>query len=118
MIRTLEGIVGIKLARPLLIALAVIALILAFNAARCVWKGDVARQAEQTARSGEAIADAAQDAVSTITNATGRDADIDAVVAGAVLEIDAAGTPEEKRAAAINAVCQLPEYAGDEQCAK
>jgi hypothetical protein len=114
----LSGIVGPKLAKPVLIIVSIIAIVLAFNVARCAWQNQAVRQAKQTTRSGEAIADAAQSAVATITNATARDASIDSVVAGAVLEIDAAATQEEKRAAAFNAVCALPEYAGDPKCAE
>lgn len=118
LITWLGGIVGPKLAKPVLIVVAVVAMILAFNVARCAWQNQAVQQAKQTTRSGEAIADAAQNAVATITNATERDASIDSVVAGAVLEIEAAGTQEEKRAAAFNAVCALPEYAGDPKCAE
>lgn len=116
MISFLGGIVGPKTVKPLLIVLGVILIVSALGVARCVWKGEAARQAQQTTRSGEALTEAAEGAVEAITNAQGREVAIDTLVAGAALEIDAAGTPQEKRAAAINAVCQLPEYAGDPQC--
>lgn len=116
MTRWLDGIVGPKMVKPLIIILGVILAITAFGVARCVWKGGAAKQAEQTTRSGEALTEAAESAVGTITNAHGREVAIDTLVAGAALEIDAAATPQEKRDAAINAVCQLAEYATDPQC--
>lgn len=116
MIRLLDGIIGPKTVKPLLIVLAVVVLVGGLGVARCVWKGGAAQQAEQTTASSEALASAAESAVETVTNANARETSVDNLVTEAAKEIDNAPSPEAARAAALRAVCLLPEYRADPSC--
>ncbi len=116
MIRFLDGVLGPKSVKPLIIILGVILAVCAFGVARCIWKGGAAQQAEQTTKSGEALADAAENAVETVTNAHAREASIDTIVEEAAKEIDNAPSPEAARAATLRAVCVLEEYRLDPAC--
>lgn len=113
----LTGLVGPKFAKPALYALIVVTLLSTLAVGKCVLDNRAAKQAEQTTRSSDAIATAAEQAVATITNSSNREASVDEVVAQAAKEIDNAPTSSAARAAALNAVCVLPEYRLDPACA-
>lgn len=116
MIQFLGGIIGPKAVKPFLIVLAVLALVIGLGVARCVWKGGAVEQAKQTTASSEALANAAESAVETVTNANARETSVDNLVTEAAKEIDNAPSPEAARAAALRAVCLLPEYRADPSC--
>lgn len=102
--------------RGVLIGLAVILLIVGVAALRSCGD-DPAPQAEQTTASGDAIANAAQDAVSTITNRTDAERAIDAAAAEVKEELGNAAVPADLRARVAPFVCMRPEYSHDPACA-
>jgi len=116
MIVWLTGLVGRKLAVPVLIGAGLLLALALFGLVRSCSADRVTEQAEQTSRSGEAIADAAQNAVATVVNANEREASVDAIVAQAAKEIDNAPDPATARAATLRAVCLLAEYRNDPAC--
>lgn len=112
----IASLVGSKPPKPVLygaIALLVIAIL---SIGYCSLRRGAAEQAEQTTKSSEALADAAENAVAMVVNANDREASVDAVVAQAEKEIDNAPNPAIRRAAALRAVCGLPEYRQDPAC--
>lgn len=119
-IAILASIVGGRAARPVFLAIIALLALGLFGLAKCVSdKNDadaVQDQAEQTTRSSDAMADAAQNAVAVIVNEAKYDKTVDQVVTEAAREIDAAPTSSDARKAALRAVCGLPEYRGDPAC--
>lgn len=81
-----------------------------------VFKSGKAAQAEQTTRSADALSNAAEHAVETVIQSSGRDASIDEVVIRASKDIDNAQDPVAARDAVINSVCDLAEYNNDPAC--
>lgn len=112
----LAGIVGPRLARPVLIVGAVLLLLSVLGVGKCVYDRGERAQARQTERSSEAIADAAENAVAVITNRTDADRGIDAIVSEAAKDIENAPNAAVAHHAALSAVCQLPEYRKDPAC--
>lgn len=118
MITFLAGIVGERAAKPVLIGLVVLLIFgVGFGLAKCTGGDDTAqRQAEQTTASGEAIADAAKDAVETITNRTVTEADIDRATDQAIRNIEHATDPDSVRDAVLDGVCGQPSHRNDPAC--
>ncbi len=117
MIALLTSLVGPKFAKPALYAIIAAMVLSALGIGKCVLDNRAAEQAKQTTRSSEAIADAAEQAVGTIINTGNRENSINDVVSQAAKEIDNAPDPSTARAAALGAVCRLPEYTHDPACA-
>lgn len=117
MIALISSLVGPKLAKPVFYGILMLLAVAVLSIGYCSLKRGEAGQAKQTTRSSEAIADAAENAVAVVINANGREASVDAVVAQAEKEIDNAPDPAVRRAAALRAVCGLPEYRKDPACA-
>lgn len=100
-----------------IIAIAILFLV-AFGAIRsCSEQGKEAAQAKQDAKSADAYAGAAKEAVATVVERAKADTDVDAIVAAATLEIDNAENPVAARAAVIATVCSLQSYADRPECA-
>ena len=116
MIALLTAWVGPRLARPVLYVLLGLALVATLAVGKCVLDRRQVAQAEQTTRSADAIADAAQDAVATVTNRADTEQDIDAVVSAAAQEIDNAPNATAAHDAAMDAACMLAEYRNDPSC--
>ena len=113
-------IVGEKAARPVGFALIAVVVLLALWGASCAFhRPDTTaqQQAEQTTRSGDAIANAAQNAVATISNRTVTDAVVDQATVNAQKEIDNAENDDDIRAAVIAGVCGQTSHHNDPACA-
>lgn len=113
----LAAIVGEKAAKPALwlgIALLVLAVL---SIGYCSLRDGAADQAEQTSRSGDAMANAAQGAVADIMAQTKAETAIDAATAATKEEIGDAQDPAAIRAAVARNVCLRPEYRSDPACA-
>lgn len=107
---------GERLGRILFVALVILALLLVFGIVRACAHKSEAPQAEQTTASGEAIANAAQDAISTIGNRTDAERAIDATVAEVKEDLGNATVPDDLRARVAPFVCLRPEYRNDPAC--
>lgn len=109
-----------KVGRPLMIVGGVILLgLLIFGLGRCSkddYEDDYRAQIDQTTRSGDAAADAAETAVEILDGRTATEDAIDQVVEEAVKEIDAAANPDAVRTAVLAAVCNTPEHRNDPAC--
>lgn len=117
MIGFIANIVGQRAAKPVLFGMiAVVILIAMFAIARCSPDRTVQRQTEQTTASGEAIANAAQEAVQTITNRTATERDIDRATAQAMKEIDHAESADTVRDAVIAGLCGQASHRNDPAC--
>jgi hypothetical protein len=113
----LSGIVGEKAVKWVVIAFAAALLIGAILiVSRCSHDNTAERQSEQTSASGGAIANAAADAIETITNRTVTEGDIDAATATAQEEIENASDPDTVRGAVIAGVCGQASHRNDPAC--
>lgn len=102
--------------RWIVIGVAALALIgVIFALGRC-GRPDAVRQAEQTTRSGEATADAAEVALNVLEGRTATDSEIDRAVGVAMMEIDNATDPAAVRTAVLDSLCGQPEYRDDPAC--
>lgn len=111
-------LVGPRFAKPVFYGLIVALLIGAgFALAKCGKSDPAAEQAEQTTRSGEAIANAADAAVETIDNRAVTEADIDAATTNAIERINNAANPDAVRDAVRDSVCQRSSHRHDPACA-
>lgn len=119
MITFLAGIVGERAAKPVFYGLIVLLIFgVGFGLAKCTGRDDTAqRQAEQTTASGEAIADAAKDAVGTITNRAVTEDDIDRATDQAMKDIGNAADPDSVRDAVLDGVCGQTSHRNDPACA-
>lgn len=113
------GIWASKIGRYATVALgAVLLLGLVFLVGRCT--GDdsdaVEAQAEQTTRSSEAIADAADDAIQMLEDRTATEDAIDQIVSQTVENIDGAQDADAVRAAVLAGVCSQPSHRNDPAC--
>lgn len=119
MITFLAGIVGPKTAKPVLIGLILLVLFGGgFALAKCTGGNDAAEaQAEQTTRSGEAIANAAEAAVETIGNRAVTEREIDQATMNVMEQIENAQDPAIIRDAVRNSVCGKPSHRNDPACA-
>ncbi|MFK4871687.1 hypothetical protein [Novosphingobium sp. ZW T3_23] len=101
-----------------LLAAVVFVIIVAASLSQCSGDRDkqTAEQAKQTTTSGEAIADAAQDAVAKIETNRVTNEDIDAAVAETQENLDHAEDPAAIRAAVIAGVCGNPAHRSDPAC--
>lgn len=119
MLMLLAPLVGQKLAKPAFFVLMAIVLGGAlFLLGRC--KGDndeVVAQIEQTNRSGEAIANAAEMAIEKLDDRTVTDAAVDQAVASTVQEIGRAESADAVRDAVIDGLCREPQHRNDPACA-
>lgn len=117
----LAGIVGPKLARPLFYggaALLLVALIFTLGYCSRDDKSDeLEAQVEQTNRSGEAIANAAEMAIDRIGGQTATDEAIDAAVDNTVDRIEGAQDADAIRNAVIQGLCTKPSHRNDPACA-
>ena len=118
MITWLAGIVGEKAAKPVLFGAFALLLIIAtlIVTKSCSNDRAVQEQADQTNRSGEAIADAAQSAIATIGNRTATDKVVDQAVATAQGNIDNAQDANAVRNAVLDSVCGSPAHRNDPAC--
>jgi tRNA A37 N6-isopentenylltransferase MiaA len=118
MIAWLTAIVGSKLARPVLIGGTVLLVVLlAFGLGYCSRDDDALEaQVEQTNRSGEAVADAAEMAIDTIGDRTATDAEIDDAVQRTVDRIAGAEDADAVRNAVITGLCGQREHRNDPAC--
>jgi hypothetical protein len=99
--------------------LVIVTALIAFTVAKCTGGNKrEAAQAEQTSASGQAIANAAQDAVETVSNRSEADLAIDAATAQAKKEIKDAKSPAAVRAAVVKSLCARAEYKLDPACRK
>lgn len=97
--------------------LLVMTALAAFTVAKCTGSNrKEADQAQQTTRSGEAFANAADDAVETVANRSEADLAIDAATAQAKKEIKDAKDPAAVRAAVVRSLCKRAEYRNDPAC--
>lgn len=117
MIALIASLVGPKLAKPVFYGVLALLAVAILSVGYCSLKRGATEQAEQTTKSSEALADAAEQAVAVVVNANDREASVDAVVAQAEKEIDNAPNPAARRAATVRAVCLLAEYREDPACA-
>lgn len=118
MIGWLIPLVGERAAKPVFIGLVVLLIFgVGFGLAKCSGRDDTAqRQAEQTSASGDAIANAAQDAVQTITNRTVTDRDVDQATDEAMKDIGNAVDPDSVRDAVLDGVCGQASHRNDPAC--
>jgi hypothetical protein len=77
---------------------------------------DVAAQVEQTNRSGEAVANAAEMAIDKIGDRTLTDGVVDQAVAEVTQEIGHAESVDAVRGAVIDGMCGQPEFRNDPAC--
>ncbi|KEZ00244.1 hypothetical protein AI27_08845 [Sphingomonas sp. BHC-A] len=117
MIELLATVVGRKAAKPVFGALCALLVLAVLSIGYCSLRGGAADQAEQTTRSSDAIANAAQGAVTDIMNQSKAETAIDAGVAATKEEIGHAQDPAAIRAAVARNVCLRPEYRSDPACA-
>ncbi len=107
--------------RMILIGVAAIFLLLMVFGLVRACSGDTTRkeaaQADQTVKSGDAIANAAQDAVGTVMNRTEAERAIDAATTELKEEIGNAQNPADLRTAVARNVCVRAEYRNDPACA-
>lgn len=114
----IAGILGTKAGKIGAGVLGVLLLgVLIFALGRCTGgNDDVAAQVEQTNRSGEAAADAAEMAIDTLEDRTVTDAAIDAAVTKATQEIENAETVDAVRSAVIDSLCGQTAHRNDPAC--
>lgn len=79
---------------------------------------DIAKQAEQTTKSGEAIQAAASDAIDTIGDRVATEHNIDQAVTDAQRQIDTATDPETVRSIVVASVCKQASHRNDPACVK
>lgn len=111
-------LVGEKFAKPLTWSVLVLLLIGGtFLLGRCTAGDDTdGAQIEQTTRSSDAIADAAQGAIEILDGRVATEDAIDQVVAQTVKDIDIAANPDAVRQAVLAGVCGTPEHRNDQAC--
>lgn len=107
-----------KAFKPVLgIAAVLIVLGLVYMLGRCSGDNDdVEAQAEQTNRSGEAIADAAKMAIDKVEDRVATEKSIDAAVAATTTEIENAQDVDAIRSAVIAGVCKQAAHRNDPAC--
>lgn len=93
-----------------------LAVLLLFTVQGCVADWRQGSQAKQTEASGKAANRAGETAVGTVQERATTEAGIDAAVNDAMQEIDNAPNQQAARAAALRALCGLPEYRKDPAC--
>jgi len=112
----MASMVGEKATKPMFWAFAILLALILFSIGYCSLRDGAADQAEQTTRSSDAIANAAQGAVADIMIQTKAETAIDAAAAAAKEEIGNAQDPDAIRAAVARNVCLRPEYRSDPAC--
>lgn len=113
----IAAIVGERFARPVFYGLIVAAIFVAgFTVARCTKRPDTS-QAEQTSKSGDAIANAAASAIETIGNRTVSDVAVDRATVQATKGIDDAQDVDAVRRAVLDGVCNQAAHSRDPACA-
>ena len=116
----LASIVGEKFARPVLIGLTVLLLVggifLLGYCSRDDKSDELEAQVEQTNRSGEAIADAAEMAIDTIGDRVATESTIDEAVERTVDRIEGAQDADAVRNAVIAGLCSQREHRNDPAC--
>lgn len=100
-----------------LILFGIIALVLFIAIKSCTGQRERAIQAGQDARSANATAATAKDVAETVIKRADSDASVDTLVRDTAKQIDEL-PPTEASRAARRAICQMPAYVGDPQCAK
>lgn len=99
------------------IILFAIVLLIALGSIRsCMDRGKEAAQAKQDAKSADAYAGAAKEAVATVVERANKDSSVDVIVEAATLEIDNAENPVAARAAVIASLCGLRAYSQRPEC--
>lgn len=118
LITWVAGFVGEKFAKPLVWAGLILLLVGSiFLLGRCTAGDDTDEaQIEQTTRSSDAIATAAEDAIETLEGRTATEDAIDQVVAETVTNIEAAPDAEAVRRAVLAGVCQQAAHRNDPAC--
>lgn len=103
--------------KPVLGIVAVIAILgLVFALGRCSGDDGAAEQANQTNRSADAVAGAAEAAVETIGERQATEKTIDAAVAAAVMEIGNAENVDDVRNAVLDGLCGQNSHRNDPAC--
>jgi hypothetical protein len=107
-----------KLAVPVLAGLVIVVMVVAGLAIRsCTRDNTAQRQAEQTTASGDAYANAAENAIDTIGNRVVTERDIDNAINNVQQEILNAQDPAAIRSAVLDSVCRSPSHRNDPACA-
>lgn len=106
------------LAAPLGKALLVflVAAALTIMVRSCTSARQQAAQAEQDSRDAGALAETAKDAAATVIDQAGEEATLDELAAATAAKIHAAADDETAHALAVQALCDMPSFAGDPQC--
>ena len=108
---------GERLGRILFGVSIILALLLALGIVRACTHKSEAPQTEQTTASGDAVTNAAQDAISTYANRTEAERAMDAATAQVKEELPNAAVPDDLRVIIARSVCVRPEYHNDPACA-
>lgn len=119
MIPLIGPFLATKFGKPIAIVGSVLLLIgLVFLLGRCSGDDneDVEAQVEQTNRSGEAIANAAEMAIEKVGDRTATDEIVDQAVAATVKEIGHAESSDAVRNAVINGLCGQAQFSNDPAC--
>ena len=118
MIPFLTPLLATKFGKPAVIALGVLLLVGAiFLLGRCTGNNDeLEAQVEQTNRSGEAIADAAEMAIDKIGDQAVTERSIDTAVAETVASIEGAQDADAVRNAVIAGLCSQHAHRNDPAC--
>ena len=98
----------------ILAACALLALI--FAVVSCRHDNGAGKQAEQTTRSGDAMSNAAANAIDTLQNRTATDDSINAATDNAMKEIGNAQSPDDVRSAVLAGVCASASHRSDPAC--
>ncbi len=114
------SLVGEKFAKPFTwIVLALLLIGGVFLLGRCSkddYEDDYRAQIDQTDRSSDAIADAAEGAIEMLEGRIATENAIDQVVSQTVEQIEGAQSPEAVRAAVLAGVCSRREHRNDPAC--
>jgi hypothetical protein len=117
MIKFLTRLVGAERAVPVLIfGLMLLLLIVSGTVYSCTRPDDAAEQARQTTLSGEAIANAADNAVETVDNRAVTESDIDNAARTAMEEVGNATDLDSMRNAVLDGVCGQSSHYNDPAC--
>ena len=84
--------------------------------ATCHRDNGAGKQAEQTTRSGDAMSNAAANAIDTLQNRTATDDTINAATDNAMKEIGNAQSPDDVRSAVLAGVCASASHRSDPAC--
>lgn len=119
LIRLIARFVGLQYAKPVAYALLVFLVLipLVFMVGRCTADNDdVTQQVEQTERSTDAIANAAENAIERVQGQAIKEADIDAATIEAAREIGNAQSVDDIRNHVRDSMCRYASARNDPAC--